>query len=98
MATAKKKVIPSPVDVVGRKVSWSPANNSDRLYGEVIKVYFKMGADPRYPKGSQGYKNGIRALFQKMSIILADGRVLNISSEMEDLKAIGMIAESSSDE
>jgi hypothetical protein len=98
MATAKKKVIPSPVDVVGRKVSWSPAKNSDRLYGEVIKVYYKMGADPRYPKGSQGYKNGIRKLFQKMSIILGDGRVLNISSEMEDLRAIGMVAESNNED
>jgi hypothetical protein len=98
MAKAKKKVIPSPVDVVGRKVSWSPAKNSDRLYGEVIKVYYRMGADPRYPLGSQGYKNGIRALFQKMSIILADGRVLNISSEQEDLKAIGMIAETTNED
>lgn len=91
MATAKKKVIPSPVDVVGRKVSWSPAKNSDRLYGEVIKVYYKMGADERYPVGSKGYKNGMRKLFQKISVILADGRVLNMSSEQEDLKAIGMI-------
>jgi hypothetical protein len=57
-----------------------------------------MGADPRYPLGSQGYKNGIRALFQKMSIILADGRVLNISSEQEDLKAIGMIAETTNED
>jgi len=98
MATAKKKVIPSPVDVVGRKVSWSPAKNSDRLYGEVIKVYYKMGADERYPVGSKGYKNGMRKLFQKISVILADGRVLNMSSEQEDLKAIGMIAESKNED
>lgn len=98
MTTAKKKVIPSPVDVVGRKVSWSPAKNSDRLYGEVIKVYYKMGADERYPVGSKGYKNGMRKLFQKISVILADGRVLNMSSEQEDLKAIGMIAESKNED
>ena len=92
------KTIPAPVDVVGRKVSWRHAANSDRLYGEVIKVYFKMGADPRYPKGSQGYTNGLRKLFKKISVVLADGRILNMSAEHEDLKSIGMISESSSED
>lgn len=92
------KAIPAPVDVIGRKVSWRHAANSDRLYGEVCKVYFKMGADPRYPVGSQGHKNGIRALFKKISVVLADGRILNMSAEQEDLLAIGMIAESASED
>ena len=92
------KAIPAPVDVVGRKVSWRHAANSDRLYGEVCKVYFKMGADPRYPEGSQGYKNGMRAMFKKISVVMADGRILNMSAEQKDLKAIGMIAESTSEE
>jgi len=92
------KVIPAPVDVPGGKVSWRHAANSDRLYGEVCKVYFKMGEDPRYPKGSAGYKNGIRAMFKKISVVLADGRILNMSAEQDDLKAIGMIAESASED
>ena len=92
------KAIPAPVDVIGRKVSWSHAGNSDRLYGEVCKVYFKTGEDPRYPKGSSGYMNGIRKLYKKISVVLADGRILNMSAEQDDLKAIGMIAESTSED
>ena len=92
------KVIPTPVDVLGRKVSWSHAGNSDRLYGEVCKVYYQMGEDPRYPKGSKGYKNGMRKLYKKISVLLADDRILNMSAEQDDLKAIGMIAESSSED
>lgn len=92
------KAIPAPVDVIGRKVSWSHAGNSDRLYGEVCKVFFKSGEDPRYPKGSSGYKNGIRKLYKKISVVLADGRILNMSAEQDDLKAIGMIAETTSED
>ena len=84
--------IPLPVDVIGRRVSFRPSPSSHILEGEVIKVYFKMGADPRYPKGSKGYKNGMRKLFQKLSIILADGRILNIPSEQEDIKQLEVVA------
>ena len=35
-----KKVIPTPVDVVGRNVSWK-TDSGHTLYGEVIKVGFR---------------------------------------------------------
>lgn len=85
--------IPAPVDVKGRLISFRPTESSDILYGEVVNVYFENGADPRYPKGSQGYKNGIRALFKKMSVLLPDGRVLNMPAEQEDIKRLRMVAE-----
>lgn len=88
-----KKVIPTPVDVVGRNVSWKPTPDSDRLYGQVVKVRYRSGADPRYPEGSRGYKNGIRALFKLISVEIGDGRVFTVSGEQDDLKRIGMIAE-----
>ena len=85
--------IPLPVDVPGRTVSFRPSGSSHILTGEVIKVYFRMGEDPRYPKGSKGYKNGIRKLYKKLSVLLPDGRILNMSAEHDDLKAIGMVVE-----
>lgn len=85
--------IPAPVDVKGRLISFRPTESSDILYGEVVNVYFDNGADPRYPKGSQGYKNGIRALFKKISVLLPDGRVLNMPAEQEDIKRLRMVAE-----
>jgi len=90
----KEKImsIPLPVDVIGRRVAFRPSPSSHVLEGEVIKVFFKMGADPRYPKGSKGYKNGMRKLFQKISIILADGRILNISGEPESIKQHEIVA------
>ena len=85
--------IPAPVDVKGRLISFRPTESSDILYGEVVNVYFENGADPRYPKGSQGYKNGIRALFKKITVLLADGRVLNMPAEQEDIRRLRMVAE-----
>ncbi len=85
--------IPEPIDVKGRLISFRPTEGSDILYGEVIDVYFRNGADPRYPKGSQGYKNGIRALFKKITVLLADGRVLNMPAEQEDIRRLRMVAE-----
>ena len=67
-----------PIDVKGRLISFRPTESSDIISGEVIDVYFRRGADPRYPEGSQGYKNGIRKLFKKISILLPDGRILNM--------------------
>ena len=85
--------IPESIDVKGRLISFRPTETSDILYGEVIDVYFRNGADHRYPKGSQGYKNGIRALFKKITVLLADGRVLNMPAEQEDIKRLRMVAE-----
>ena len=87
------KNIPAPIDVKGRLISFRPNERSDILYGEVVDVYFDRGADPRYPKGSQGYKNGIRKLFTKISVLLADGRILNMPAEQEDIKRLRMVAE-----
>ncbi len=85
--------IPTPVDVKGRHISFRPTQSSDIISGEVVDVYFRYGADPRYPKGSKGYKNGIRALFKKITVLLADGRVLNMPAEQEDIRRLRMVAE-----
>ena len=85
--------IPAPIDVKGRLISFRPNENSDILYGEVVDVYFRTGADPRYPKGSKGYKNGIRKLFKKIAVLLPDGRILNMPAEQEDIRDLRMVAE-----
>ena len=87
-----KMSIPMCVDVPGRRVSFRPSKVSHLLEGEVVKVYFKMGEDPRYPKGSKGYKNGIRKLYKRLSILLPDGRILNMSGEQEDIRALEIVA------
>ena len=85
--------IPVPIDVKGRQISFRPTGSSDIISGEVVDVYFRRGEDPRYPKGSQGYKNGIRKLFKKISVVLPDGRILNMGAEQEDIKNLRMVAE-----
>ena len=85
--------IPPPIDVKGRLISFRPTQSSDIVTGEVVDVYFRHGADPRYPKGSKGYKNGIRKLFKKISVLLPDGRILNMGAEQEDVKNLRMVAE-----
>ena len=85
--------IPAPIDVKGRLISFRPNGYSDILYGEVIDVYFRRGEDPRYPKGSQGYKNGMRKLFKKITVLLPDGRILNMPAEQEDVRELRMVAE-----
>lgn len=85
--------IPESIDVKGRLISFRPNEKSDIMIGEVVNVYFRYGADPRYPKGSQGYKNGIRKLFKKISVLLADGRILNMPAEQEDIRDLRMVAE-----
>lgn len=85
MSTKQKKVIPPPVDVPGRKVSWKPTPNSDRLYGEVIAVKLKMEPHPKY----------YRYLKTILHVMIPDGRIFKMSGEIEDLKKIGMIAETS---
>jgi hypothetical protein len=94
LSMRKKKVIPPPVDVVGRKVSWKPSPNSDRMYGEVVHVGFKWPypPDPKYPGGR------VRLLKKVLSVAIPDGRIFKMSGEHEDLKKIGMIAESSSED
>jgi len=86
------KIAP-PIDVKGRLISFRPTESSDIISGEVVDVYFRSGTDPRYPKGSQGYKNGIRKLFKKISVVLPDGRILNMGAEQEDIKNLRMVAE-----
>ena len=87
-----------PIDAVGRTISFRPSKSSDIVQGEVIDVYFKYGADPRWPKGTKGYKNGMRKLFKKISILLPDGRVLNMPAEQEDVKAYQMVADNQKDD
>ena len=84
--------IGTPIDVKGRQISFRPTESSDIISGEVVDVYFRRGADPRYPKGSQGYKNGIRKLFKKISVLLPDGRVINMNAEQDDVKKFRMVA------
>ena len=88
MARAAKKQIPAPVDVVGRRVSWWASSGSDKFYGEVARVYFEYAEHPKYPGTS------LRVLKKRLSIIIPDGRIFNMSGEHEDLKAMGMVAES----
>jgi hypothetical protein len=85
--------IPEAIDAKGRLISFRPNEMSDILYGEVVDVYFRSGEDPRYPKGSKGYKNGIRKLFKKISVLLPDGRILNMGAEQEDIRDLRMVAE-----
>ena len=88
-----RRNIPAPVDQVGRTISFRPTPSSDILIGDVVKVWVEPGPDPRYPKGSQGYKNGIRALFTKIRVELPDGRLLNMPCEQEDVAKYRMVAE-----
>ena len=87
MKAAKKK-IPAPVDVPGRKVSWSPSASSDRLYGEVVHVEVRPFPHPKY----------YRILKTFIHVMIPDGRTFVMSGEVEDLKKIGMIAETTSEE
>lgn len=85
---AAKKQIPAPVDVVGRKVSWAPNAQSDRLYGEVVHVELRPFKHPKY----------YRVLKTFIHVMIPDGRTFVMSGEVEDLKKIGMIAETTSEE
>ena len=87
MAKAKKVILP-PVDVVGRKVSWTPSNVSDKLYGEVVAVKLKSVPHPKY----------YRVLKTVLHVMIPDGRIFKMSGEMEDLKKVGMVAESVNEE
>jgi hypothetical protein len=89
------KTIPVPVDQVGRTISFRPTPSSDILIGDVTRVWFVMGEDSRYPKGSKGYQNGMRQLFKKIAVELPDGRTLNMPCEHEDVKSLRMVAENS---
>ena len=79
-----------PVDVVGRTVSFRPSPSSDVLYGEVVHVGFQWP----YPKD----KNGLRYLKKQISIMLADGRVLNMSATPEDIEKYRIVAENEKQE
>ena len=79
------KNIPEPVDVIGRTVSFKPSASSVRLEGEVVKVGFKWP----YPKD----KNGLPMLRKQITVLLPDGRLLNMDCEQEDIKRHGLRAE-----
>ena len=81
-----KKVIATPVDVVGRNVSWK-TDGRHTLYGEVVKVGFKMQPHPKYPNTS------LREMKKVLTIVMADGRIFKVSGEHEDLKRMGMVSE-----
>ena len=81
-----KKIIPTPVDVVGRNVSWRN-EGGHTLYGEVIKVGFKYHPHPKYPNTS------LRITTKVLTLLMADGRVFKVSGEMKDLKRMGMVAD-----
>lgn len=84
MARVKAKVYQPCVDVIGRKLSWKSVG-SDRLYGEVCKVYFDHGPDPKNRNG--------RLLHKKITVELNDGRRINMSAAPGDLKRMGVVAE-----
>lgn len=87
-----KKSIPTPVDVPGRKVSWKPNMHSDRLYGEVVKVKLEPHPHPKYPNTAN------RILKTVIFVEIPDGRVFRMSGEIEDLKKIGMVAETTEED
>ena len=86
MAKAKKKVIPPPVDEVGKKICWRPHPSSDLFYGEVVNVGFTYHPHPKYPNTS------LRELRKQLTVIIPDGRIFKMSGEHEDLKARGVVA------
>ena len=86
MAKAKKKVIPPPLDEVGKKICWRPHPSSDLFYGEVVKVGFSYHPHPKYPNTS------LRELRTVLTVMIPDGRMFKMSGEHEDLKANGVIA------
>ena len=79
------KKIPAPIDVVGQTISFRPTPNSDILSGEVVKSGFQWP----YPKD----KNGQRQLLRKITVVLPDGRIINMNAEREDIKRYQMVAE-----
>ena len=75
----------TPIDVVGRTISFRPNESSDIMYGEVVRVGFQWP----YPKG----KNGLPELRKQISVLLPDGRVLNMNAEQKDIRKYRMVAE-----
>jgi len=82
--------IPAPVDVVGRTISFRPSESSDILTGEVVKVGFQWP----YPKD----KDGHRQLLKQISVLLPDGRIINMKAEAEDIKQYRIVAENQKEE
>ena len=77
--------IPAPIDVVGQTISFRPTSNSDMLTGEVVNTGFQWP----YPKD----KDGQRQLLRKITVMLPDGRIINMNAEQEDIKRYQMVAE-----
>ena len=70
--------IPAPIDVVGRTITFRPTESSDILMGEVVDVGFQWP----YPKD----KNGLPQLLKQISVLIPDGRVINMKAEPHDIK------------
>ena len=79
------KKIPDPIDAVGRAVSFKTSPTSIRLEGEVVKVGFKWP----YPKDDRG----LPRLCKQITVLLPDGRVLNMDCEKKDIKRYDSRAE-----
>ena len=82
MSKAKKKIIPAPVDIPGRRVSWKPSSWSDILYGEVLSVHMRLAQCPKYEHA--------RVMKKVLKVIIPDGRIFTLSGEHENLQKIGM--------
>ena len=82
--------IATPIDVVGRTISFRPSESSDIMMGEVVRVGFQWP----YPKDKQG----IPQLLKQISVLVPDGRVINMKAEPEDIKHYRMVAENQKDD
>lgn len=82
----QKKVIAPCIDVIGRKVTWKP-DNSDRLYGEVIKV------DAELYKPSKPLYEAQRFIRKFVTVCLNDGRVMRFNASQENIKQMGILAD-----
>ena len=77
--------IPAPIDVIGQTITFRPSETSDILTGEVVGTGFQWP----YPKDEKGQ----RQLLRKITVMLPDGRLINMKAEQEDIKRYRMVAE-----
>lgn len=82
--TKKKKIIPAPVDVKGKSVTWV-GDDGFRYFGTVQKVFFRHAPHDKYPDSC------LRKLVKFMTIHMPDDRVLTVSADHYDLKRMKMV-------
>ena len=90
--------IPIPVDQRGRLVSFRPTPASDIVFGEVTNVVLESGVDPRFPKGSKEYKNGLRMLHPKMTVTLPDDRKFTMRCDRAGIEEYQIVAHNQHDD